>query len=129
MDDKIQFLKPLGFFDYVNLQQNAKCVISDSGTISEESSILGFPAIMIRAAHERPEGMDEGAVIMSGLKKERILESIQMVISQYENGLTPKIVADYDVDNVSMKVSRIILSYIDYINRAVWKTALLEWYK
>ena len=121
MDDKIQFLKPLGFFDYVNLQQNAKCVISDSGTISEESSILGFPSIMIRAAHERPEGMDEGAVIMSGLKKERILESIQMVISQYENGLTPKIVADYDVDNVSMKVSRIILSYIDYINRFVWK--------
>lgn len=121
MDDKIQFLKPLGFFDYVNLQQNAKCVISDSGTISEESSILGFPAIMIRAAHERPEGMDEGAVIMSGLKRERILESLQMVISQYENGVAPKIVADYDVDNVSMKVSRIILSYIDYINRTVWK--------
>ena len=121
INDKIKFLKPLGFFDYVNLQQNSKCVISDSGTISEESSILGFPAIMIRAAHERPEGMDEGVVIMSGLKKERILESIQMVISQCENGLTPKIVADYDVDNVSMKVSRIILSYIDYINRAVWK--------
>jgi len=121
MDDKIQFLKPLGFFDYVNLQQNAKCVISDSGTISEESSILGFPAIMIRAAHERPEGMDEGAVIMSGLKRERILESLQMVISQNENGVAPKIVTDYDVDNVSMKVSRIILSYIDYINRTVWK--------
>ena len=121
MDDKIQFLKPLGFFDYVNLQQNAKCVISDSGTISEESSILGFPAIMIRVAHERPEGMDEGAVIMSGLKRERILESLQMVISQHESGMVPKIVADYDVDNVSMKVSRIILSYIDYINRTVWK--------
>ena len=121
MDDKIQFLKPLGFFDYVNLQQNAKCVISDSGTISEESSILGFPAIMIRAAHERPEGMDEGAVIMSGLNKERILESLQMVIGQHESGMVPKIVADYDVDNVSMKVSRIILSYIDYINRTVWK--------
>ena len=121
MDDKIQFLKPLGFFDYVNLQQNAKCVISDSGTISEESSILGFPAIMIRAAHERPEGMDEGAVIMSGLKRERILESLQMVISQNENGVVPNIVADYNVDNVSMKVSRIILSYIDYINRTVWK--------
>lgn len=121
MDDKIQFLKPLGFFDYVNLQQNAKCVISDSGTISEESSILGFPAIMIRAAHERPEGMDEGAVIMTGLKRERILESLQMVISQHESGMVPKIVSDYDVDNVSMKVSRIILSYIDYINRTVWK--------
>ena len=121
MDDKIQFLKPLGFFDYINLQQNAKCVISDSGTISEESSILGFPAIMIRAAHERPEGMDEGAVIMSGLKRERILESLEMVISQNENGVAPNIVADYNVDNVSMKVSRIILSYIDYINRTVWK--------
>ena len=121
MDDKIQFLKPLGFFDYVNLQKNAKCVISDSGTISEESSILGFPAIMIRAAHERPEGMDEGAVIMSGLKRGRILESLQMVISQNENGVVPNRVADYDVDNVSMKVSRIILSYIDYINRTVWK--------
>jgi UDP-N-acetylglucosamine 2-epimerase (non-hydrolysing) len=121
MDDKIQFLKPLGFFDYVNLQQNAKCVISDSGTISEESSILGFPSIMIRAAHERPEGMDEGAVIMSGLNKERILESLQMVISQNENGVAPNIVTDYNVDNVSMKVSRIILSYIDYINRTVWK--------
>ena len=121
MHDKIQFLKPLGFFDYVNLQKNAKCVISDSGTISEESSILGFPAIMIRAAHERPEGMDEGAVIMSGLKRERILESLQMVISQNENGVAPNIVADYNVDNVSMKVSRIILSYIDYINRTVWK--------
>ena len=121
MDNKIQFLKPLGFFDYVNLQQNAKCVISDSGTISEESSILGFPAIMIRAAHERPEGMDEGSVIMSGLKRERILESLQMVISQNENGVSPNIVTDYNVDNVSMKVSRIILSYIDYINRTVWK--------
>ena len=121
IDDKIQFLKPLGFFDYVNLQQNSKCVISDSGTISEESSILGFPAIMIRAAHERPEGMDEGSVIMSGLKKNRIIESVNMVTKQFESGKTPKIVKDYDVDNVSLKVSRIILSYIDYINRTVWK--------
>ena len=121
IDDKIQFLKPLGFFDYVNLQQNSKCVISDSGTISEESSILGFPAIMIRAAHERPEGMDEGSVIMSGLKKSRIIESVKMVTKQFESGNTPKIVKDYDVDNVSLKVSRIILSYIDYINRTVWK--------
>ena len=121
MDDKIQFLKPLGFFDYVNLQQNAKCVISDSGTISEESSILGFPAIMIRAAHERPEGMDEGTVIMSGLKRERILESLQMVIIQYENGVAPNIVEDYDVDNVSEKICRIIHSYTDYVNRVIWK--------
>lgn len=121
IDDKIQFLKPLGFFDYVNLQQNSKCVISDSGTISEESSILGFPAIMIRAAHERPEGMDEGSVVMTGLEKNRIIESVNMVTKQFESGITPKIVGDYDVDNVSLKVSRIILSYIDYINRTVWK--------
>jgi len=121
IDNKIKFLKPLGFFDYVNLQQNSKCVISDSGTISEESSILGFPAIMIRAAHERPEGMDEGSVIMSGLKKNRIIESVNMVTNQFESGKKPKIVKDYDVDNVSLKVSRIILSYIDYINRTVWK--------
>jgi UDP-N-acetylglucosamine 2-epimerase (non-hydrolysing) len=121
IDDKIQFLKPLGFFDYVNLQQNSKCVISDSGTISEESSILGFPAIMIRAAHERPEGMDEGSVVMSGLKKNRIIESVNMVTKQFESGIAPKIVGDYDVDNVSLKVSRIILSYIDYINKTVWK--------
>jgi len=121
IDDKINFLKPLGFFDYVNLQQNSKCVISDSGTISEESSILGFPAIMIRAAHERPEGMDEGSVVMSGLEKNRILESVNMVTKQFESGKTPRIVNDYNVDNVSLKVSRIILSYIDYINKTVWK--------
>jgi len=121
IDDKIKFLKPLGFFDYVNLQQNSKCVISDSGTLSEESSILGFPAIMIRAAHERPEGMDEGSVVMSGLDKNRILESVNMVTNQFESGKKPRIVSDYNVDNVSLKVSRIILSYIDYINKIVWK--------
>ena len=121
IDDKIEFLKPLGFFDYIKLQQNSKCVISDSGTISEESSILGFPAIMIRAAHERPEGMDEGSVVMSGLEKNRIIESLNMVTKQFESGITPKIVSDYDVDNVALKVSRIILSYIDYINSTVWK--------
>jgi UDP-N-acetylglucosamine 2-epimerase (non-hydrolysing) len=121
IDNKIKFLKPLGFFDYVNLQQNSKCVISDSGTISEESSILVFPAIMIRAAHERPEGMDEGSVVMSGLEKNRIIESVNMVTKQFESGKNPRIVSDYDVDNVSLKVSRIIMSYIDYINRTVWK--------
>ena len=121
IDNKIRFLKPLGFFDYVNLQQNSKCVISDSGTISEESSILVFPAIMIRAAHERPEGMDEGAVIMSGMGKNRIIESLKMVINQFDSGNIPKVVDDYNVDNVSLKVSRIILSYIDYVNRTVWK--------
>jgi UDP-N-acetylglucosamine 2-epimerase (non-hydrolysing) len=121
LNSKIQFLKPQGFFDYINLQINAKCVISDSGTISEESSILGFPAIMIRAAHERPEGMDYGTLIMSGLEKDRIIESIEIVVNQNKNDIKSKIVKDYDVDNVSMKVTRTIISYIDYVNRTVWK--------
>tara|TARA_B110000046_G_C12966026_1_gene386754 strand:+ start:180 stop:1325 length:1146 start_codon:yes stop_codon:yes gene_type:complete len=122
MNSLIKFLKPMGFFEYIKLQQNAKCVISDSGTITEESSILSFPAIMIRAAHERPEGMDEGAVIMSGIGKDRILESIDVVIKQFEfEGNSFRIIQDYNVENVSVKVVRIILSYIDYVNRTVWR--------
>tara|TARA_R110002072_G_scaffold162265_1_gene314221 strand:- start:5042 stop:6187 length:1146 start_codon:yes stop_codon:yes gene_type:complete len=116
----VNFMKPMGFFDYIKLQQEAKCVISDSGTITEESSILGFPAIMIRKAHERPEGMDEGTLIMSGLEKERVLESINVMVNQNKR-FSSRIIKDYDVDNVSIKVTRIILSYIDYINRTVWK--------
>ena len=116
----VKYLKPVGFFDYIKLQQSAFCVISDSGTITEESSILSFPAIMIRKAHERPEGMDEGTLIMSGLKSERIIESIEVVTKQH-NIKSPKIIKDYDVENVSIKVTRIILSYIDYVNRTVWK--------
>lgn len=116
----VNFMKPMGFFDYIKLQQEAKCVISDSGTITEESSILGFPAIMIRKAHERPEGMDEGTLIMSGLEKDRVLESIHVMVNQSKH-FTSKVIKDYDVDNVSIKVTRIILSYIDYVNRTVWK--------
>ena len=100
----INFMKPMGFFDYIKLQQEAKCVISDSGTITEESSILGFPAIMIRKAHERPEGMDEGTLIMSGLEKERVLESINVMVSQNKK-FTSNIIKDYNVDNVSIKVT------------------------
>jgi len=117
----IRFLKPLGFFDYIKLQKNSYCVISDSGTITEESSILRFPAVMIRQAHERPEGMDEGTLIMSGIDENRIIESINIVTDQYNNKIIPKIVNDYNVDNVSQKVVKIILSYIDYVNRTVWK--------
>jgi UDP-N-acetylglucosamine 2-epimerase len=118
----IQFLKPMGFFDYNKMQKNAYCVISDSGTISEESSILNFPAITIRQAHERPEGMDEGTLIMSGLKKERVLQSIKIIVSQFsKKKRVTKLVYDYDVDNFSIKVVRVIVSYIDYINRTVWK--------
>ena len=118
----IEFMKPLGFFDYIWLQKNAYCAISDSGTITEESSVLGFPAITIRQAHERPEGMDEGVLIMAGLKSADIISAIDIVVGQYnENSEVVHMVKDYDVDNVSSKVVRIIVSYIDYINRTVWK--------
>lgn len=116
----IEFMKPLGFFDYIALQMNAYCAISDSGTITEESSLLGFPAITIRQAHERPEGMDEGTLIMSGLTSENILNSIEIVTKQNNEGHMQR-VKDYDTNNVSKKVVRIIVSYIDYINRTVWK--------
>lgn len=122
MDPRIQFLKPLGFFDYVHLQKHAACVISDSGTITEEASILGFPAVTIRQAHERPEGMDEGTLVMCGLKADRVLEAIRIVIEQHAQGSRPgKLVPDYDTGNVSRKVLRIILSYTDYVNRVVWR--------
>jgi len=120
-DGRIQFLKPLGFFDYVKLQMNAFCVVSDSGTITEESSILDFPAVTIRQVHERPEGMDEGTLIMCGLKADRIIESIDIVTTHYsKNQRQFRLVQDYDSDNVSKKVLRIIMSYTDYVNRTVW---------
>jgi UDP-N-acetylglucosamine 2-epimerase (non-hydrolysing) len=118
----IEFMKPLGFFDYVALQKSAYCAISDSGTITEESSILNFPAVMIRQAHERPEGMDEGTLIMSGLKGGDILSAIEIVTTQSEENVNAvHTVQDYNSDNVSKKAVRIIVSYIDYINRTVWK--------
>ena len=118
---RIEFKKQFGFMEYIKLQQNAFCVISDSGTITEESSILHFPAITIRQAHERPEGMDEGTLIMTGLNSDRILESIEIVTSQYAEGADViHSIPDYASDNVSKKVVRIILSYTDYINRTVW---------
>ena len=116
----VRFAKPFGFHEYNKLQMEAFCVISDSGTIAEESSILNIPAITIRQAHERPEGMDEGTLIMSGLNKNRIIESIKVVSSQSREDREIKIVRDYNVDNVSKKVLRIILSYTDFINRTVW---------
>lgn len=118
----VRFMKPFGFLDYIKLQKNAFCVISDSGTITEESSILGFPAITIRQAHERPEGMDEGTLIMSGLYKDRVMEAIDIVVQQhYENHAVIRMVEDYKPANVSKKVLRIILSYTDYVKRTVWK--------
>lgn len=118
----IEFMKPLGFFDYIALQKDAFCTISDSGTITEESSVLGFPAITVRQAHERPEGMDEGTLIMAGLKSDDVLNAINIVTQQWkENPNGIHIVDDYDVDNVSQKVVRVIVSYVDYIRRTVWK--------
>lgn len=121
LNPRIRFLKPLGFLDYVKLQMHARCVVSDSGTITEESSILSFPAITIRQAHERPEGMDEGTIIMSGLAPEAVLKAIDVVTAHYAGGGRPfRLLTDYDTDNVSSKVLRIILSYTEYVNRTVW---------
>ena len=114
----VKTMKPLGFNDYVKLQKYAKAVLSDSGTISEESSILGFRALNIRQAHERPEAMEEASVMMVGLKKERILQGLEILETQEKDTL--RLVADYSMPNVSDKVLRIILSYTDYVNRVVW---------
>jgi len=116
----VRFLKPLGFFDYVKLQTDAFCVLSDSGTITEESSILGFPAVTIRQAHERPEGMDVGTLIMCGLKPETVLEAVETVRRHADEGWRFRVAPDYEVSDVSAKVTRIILSYTDYVNRRVW---------
>ena len=117
----IRFSKPYGFHEYNNLQMNAFCVISDSGTIAEEGSILNLPAVTIRQAHERPEGMDETTVIMSGLNKNRVLEAVEVATTHNnEENRAIKHVKDYESDNVSKKILRIILSYTDYINRTVW---------
>lgn len=120
LDGRIRLMPPLGFIDYVALQKHARCTLSDSGTITEESSILGFPAVTIREAHERPEGMDEGAVVMSGLGRDRILQAIDLTLAQFASYGPCRTPADYDVDNVSWKVAKVILSYVDYVNRKVW---------
>ena len=121
-NSKIKFMKPFGFHEYNNLQINSFCVISDSGTIAEEGSILNLPAVTIRQAHERPEGMDETTVIMSGLKKEQVLDAVNVATKHNNsNKRLIKSVDDYEADNVSKKVLRIILSYTEYVNRVVWK--------
>lgn len=118
---QIRFVKPFGLLDYIKLQMSACCVLSDSGTITEESSLLSFPAVTIRNTHERPEGMDQGTLIMSGLTSEKVLEAVRVVSTQHKDSPTAiKVVPDYQGGAVSKQVARVVLSYIDYINRTVW---------
>jgi UDP-N-acetylglucosamine 2-epimerase (non-hydrolysing) len=117
----IRFLKPFGFSDYVKLQMEALCVLSDSGTITEEASLLDLPAITLRNAHERPEGMDVGTLIMSGLKKDDVLSAVEVIIAQHDKAQrVMRPVPDYEVGPVSKQVLRVVMSYVDYVNRTVW---------
>ncbi len=118
-DQLVTTMNPLGFNDYIKLQKNAKVVLSDSGTISEESSILGLKALNIRQAHERPEAMEEATVMLVGLKKDRILQALKIIERQDEEDM--KIVSDYNASNVSDKIVKIIISYTDYVDRVVWR--------
>jgi len=122
LDSRVRYLKPFGFSDYVKLQLEAKCVVSDSGTITEEASMLNLPAITVRNAHERPEGMDVGTLIMSGLKKDRVLESIKVISEQHDcvKRIIPPI-NDYENPAASKQILRVVMSYVDYVKRTVWK--------
>jgi len=118
----IRFSKPFGLLDYIKLQMNAFCVLSDSGTITEEASLLNLPAVTLRNAHERPEGMDQGTLIMSGLKKDSVLAAVKVITSQHhaDERVIP-LVPDYEGGSVSLQVVRVVLSYTDYVNRTVWR--------
>ena len=121
IDSRVRFEKAFGFFDYIRLQLEAHCVLSDSGTLTEEASLLNLPAIMIRNTHERPEGMDAGTLIMSGLAKDRVLEAVRVATLQHErNSRVMELPADYAVGQVSKRVLRVVMSYVDYVNRTVW---------
>ncbi len=120
LDARIRFLRPFGFFDYVKLQMGAFCILSDSGTITEEASLLNLPAVTIRDSHERPEGMDEGTLILCGIRSERVLEAVRVVVAQRSSRVLMRVVEDYQADKVSQKILRIVLSHVDYVNRVVW---------
>lgn len=118
----VRFVKPFGFLDYNKLQMEAACVVSDSGTITEESSLLNLPAITIRNAHERPEGMDVGTLIMSGLDSEHVLDAVKVVMAQHQRGpVSMRPVPDYEAVNVAQQVLRVVMSYTGYVNRTVWR--------
>ena len=121
VDENIICLKPLGFFDYINLQQNSFCTLSDSGTITEEAAILGFPAVTLRETHERPEGMDYGVLVMTGITKDAILSGIQISRAQMSEGLVRHRPLDYIAQDVSWKIAKIIQSYVPYINQKIWR--------
>ncbi len=122
LEQRIHFMQAMGFLDYIKLQQHARCVISDSGTIAEESSLLNLPAVTIRQAHERPEGMDQGTLIMSDIVPERLLGAVDVVLRQHtKDKPVVAVVPDYQGGRVSVQVVRIIYSYVDYINRTVWQ--------
>jgi UDP-N-acetylglucosamine 2-epimerase len=125
IDARIKFMKPFGFCDYILLQMESLCVISDSGTITEEASLLNLPAIMIRNAHERPEGMDAGTLIMAGLKRDRVLDAVRVTLAQHDHKkLVVCPVQDYENPSVSKQLLRIVESYTDYVNRTVWHKRL-----
>jgi UDP-N-acetylglucosamine 2-epimerase (non-hydrolysing) len=121
LDSRVQFMKPFGFCDYIRLQMDSLCVISDSGTVTEEASLLNLPAVTIRNAHERPEGMDAGTLIMAGIKKETVLDSVRVIVSQHvRHKHVVRSVSDYENHSVSTQILRVVHSYVNYINRVVW---------
>ena len=119
-DKRIKFVTALGFFDYIQLQRNAFCVISDSGTLTEEASLLGFPAVTLRDAHERPEGADNGTLTMCSFSANQLNSQVAVVCAQFDSGNISKPISDYEINDVSWRVVKIILSYVEYVNKRVW---------
>ena len=117
----VKSLEPFGFMDYITLQKNAFCVLSDSGTLSEESAMLNFPAVLVRTSTERPEVLDKGTIIIGGIDKETIMQSIDMAVEIFKNSEQVSIVTDYQDENVSIKIVKIIQSYTDIVNKTVWR--------
>ena len=120
LDERVRDLKPLGFFDYVQLQRLSYCTLSDSGTITEESAVMGFPAVTLRDTHERPEGMDAGVLVMTGISAEAVLQGVAMAKRQFEEGAKPVVPLDYQPTDVSWKVAKLIQSYVPYVRYRTW---------